>query len=190
MDPATLNIPTEFETERLLIRMPMPSDGPELNAAVLESFAALKQWMPWAQTRPTVAESEEYSRKMHEAFVARKDFGLRLFLKGTGTLVGSSGLHPRGWDVPKFEIGYWCRQQFVGQGYITEAVHGITRYGFEHFGARRIQITCDIRNIRSARVAERAGYRLEATLRNDRVGMDGALSDTLVYVALPGVVQT
>jgi hypothetical protein len=85
------NIPEQFETERLLIRMPLPGDGAELNAAVLESFDALKQWMPWAQTRPTVAESAEYSQKMHEAFGARKDFGLRVFLKGTGTLVGSSG---------------------------------------------------------------------------------------------------
>jgi RimJ/RimL family protein N-acetyltransferase len=179
------NIPEQFETERLLIRMPLPGDGAEVNAAVLESFAELNPWMPWAQTAPSVAESEEYTLKTHEAFVARKDFGLRLFLKGTGTLVGSSGLHPHDWAVPKFEIGYWCRTRFAGQGYITEAVRGITRYGFEHFGARRIQITCDIRNLRSARVAERAGYRLEATLRNDRVGMDGQLSDTLVYAEFP-----
>jgi RimJ/RimL family protein N-acetyltransferase len=184
------DLPTQFETERLLIRMPQPGDGAELNAAVLESFTELHLWMPWAQTRPTVAESEEYTLKTHEEFVARKSFDLRLFLKGTGTLVGSSGFHAPDWTVPKFEIGYWCRTRFVGQGYITEAVRGITRYGFEHFGARRIEIRCDIRNVRSARVAERAGYRLEATLHNDRVGMDGQLSDTLVYVMLPEALGT
>lgn len=69
-----MNPPTEFATERLLIRRPLPGDGPALNAAVLESFDVQHQWVPWAQTRPTVAEPEANSRETHEAFVARDGF--------------------------------------------------------------------------------------------------------------------
>jgi RimJ/RimL family protein N-acetyltransferase len=38
--------------------------------------------------------------------------------------------------------------------------------------------------VRSQRVAEQAGYELEATLRNYAVAADGELRDTLVFVRL------
>jgi len=52
-------------------------------------------------------------------------------------------------------------------------------------GANRVQICCDARNLRSRRVAERAGYRLDAEFANDMVAPDGALRTTVVYVMLP-----
>jgi RimJ/RimL family protein N-acetyltransferase len=51
--------------------------------------------------------------------------------------------------------------------------------------ARRIEIRCDARNTRSAAVAERAGYTLEARLHHDTRAPDGSLRDTLVYVKFP-----
>lgn len=90
---------------------------------------------------------------------------MHLFLKGTDTLVGSSGLHRIDWPVPRFEIGYWCRTSFSGQGYVTEAVRGIADFAFDHLDARRVEIRCNPQNHRSAHVAEYAGFRLEGELR-------------------------
>jgi RimJ/RimL family protein N-acetyltransferase len=111
---------------------------------------------------------------------------MHLYLKGTETLVGISGLQGIDWEVPRFEIGYWCRTRFTGRGYITEAVRGITSFALETLGARRVEIRCDARNLPSARVAERAGFRLEARLFNNEVGADGTLGDTLIYATIPG----
>ena len=110
---------------------------------------------------------------------------LLLLLKGTLTLVGSSGLHRIDWGVPKFEIGYWCRTRFAGQGYVTEAVQGITAFAFEALGAQRLEIRCDSRNSPSARVAERAGFQLEGELRNNELDTSGHLRNTLVYAMIP-----
>jgi RimJ/RimL family protein N-acetyltransferase len=86
--------------------------------------------------------------------------------------------------VRRFEIGYWVRRRFAGQGYITEAVRGITRFAFETLAARRVEIHCDARNERSQAVARRAGYELEATLRKHMLAPDGELRDTLIFVRL------
>jgi ribosomal-protein-serine acetyltransferase len=91
-----------------------------------------------------------------------------LLLKGTNTLVGSSGLHDIDWAVPRFEIGYWVRTRYEGQGYITEAVLGITDFARNVLGARRLTIRCDTTNQRSAAVARRAGFEHEGTLRRIR----------------------
>ena len=70
-NPILLDIPESFETERLLIRVPRAGDGPELNAAVLETFEGLQPWMPWAKERPSVEKSEENSRRAYSFPVAR-----------------------------------------------------------------------------------------------------------------------
>jgi RimJ/RimL family protein N-acetyltransferase len=184
MKPILLDFPDSFETERLTIRSPMLGDGAELQAAVAETIEDLRPWMPWADHVPTVEEDEELVRKGRARFLTREDLWLLLFLKGTHSLVGGSGLHRMDWSVPSFEIGYWVRRRFAGQGYITEAVRGITRFAFETLGARRLEIRCDARNERSQGVAERAGYVLEATLRNHAVAADGSLRDTLIFARL------
>jgi RimJ/RimL family protein N-acetyltransferase len=179
--PILQDFPESFETERLLIRSPLPGDGPEMHAAVNESLDDLLPWMDWPKQHETIKDSEKQIRLNRVSFMERSDLLLLLFLKGTNTLVGSSGLHRMDWSVPRFEIGYWCRTRFAGNGYVTEAVRGITAFAFEHLGARRVEIRCDALNRKSVRVAERAGYTLEGELRNAEVGADGGLRNTLVF---------
>jgi RimJ/RimL family protein N-acetyltransferase len=180
-----LDFPESFETERLSIRGPLPGDGPEVYAAVRESIDELTTWMAWPKEHRTVDDSEASARKARVAFLARSELRFHFYLKGTDTLVGIGGLQGIDWHVPKFEIGYWCRTSFTGNGYITEAVKVITSIAFDALGARRVEIRCDPRNRKSARVAERAGFTLEATLHNNERGTDGTLRDTLVFAMTP-----
>lgn len=163
----------------------MPGDGRELHAAVNESIEELRPWMGWVKSHETTEDSEASVRRSRAAFLERSELRLHLFLKGTGTLVGSSGLHRIDWTVPRFEIGYWCRTRFAGQGYVTEAVQGITAFAFGALGAERVEIRCSPENRRSVRVAERTGFTLEGELRNAERTPDGKLRNTLVYAMIP-----
>ncbi|MHB0999776.1 MAG: GNAT family N-acetyltransferase [Armatimonadota bacterium] len=179
--PELIDVPEEFESERLLIRVPRPGDGPALNAAVRESFDDLSPWMPWADHIPEVDESESNVCAAYEKYKSKTDFRLFLFRKDTGELVGGSGLHNVDWSVPKFDIGYWVRSSCAGQGYITEAVNAITEFAFQKLGAHRVGICMDTRNTRSRMVAERAGFEFEGTVRHDARSPDGTLRDIFVY---------
>ncbi len=179
--PILLDFPDSFETERLIIRAPRAGDGQVVNDAVRESHDNLKPWMPWAQTIQEVDETEEIVRRGAVRWILREDLWMLLFRKSDGLYVGGSGLHRIDWSVPAFEIGYWVRTSLEGQGYISEAVAAITNFGFGVIGAERIEIRCDTRNGRSANVARRAGYSLEATLRHDGWANDGTLRDTHVF---------
>lgn len=184
-NPLLLDIPDRFETERLIIRAPRAGDGPAGNAAIRESLAELRPWMPWADPAPTVDETEAVYRRGAARWLAREDFPMVLFRKTDGLFVGGSGLHRINWSVPAMEIGYWIRTSLSGHGYVTEAVEGITAFAFETLGAQRIEIRCDSRNRRSAAVADRAGYALEARFHNHLRAVDGSLRDTLVYARFP-----
>jgi RimJ/RimL family protein N-acetyltransferase len=185
-DPADIEIPEAFESERLLIRTPRPGDGVALNAAIRESLDDLRPWMPWADHVPEIAETEANVCAAYENYKAGTDLRLNLYLKGTGTLIGCAGLHRIDWNVPKFDIGYWVRSSYAGQGYITEAVNAITQFAFEKLGAHRVSIQMNPRNTRSRMVAERAGFEFEGTLRNDSREVDGRLRDTLVFSKIRG----
>jgi len=183
--PILTDLPEVLLTERLEIRSPMPGDGPELHAAVGESMGELLPWMAWPREHGTVEDSEASARLARARFVERTELRMHLYLKGTGTLVGSSGLHRIDWGVPKFEIGYWCRTRFAGMGYTPEAVRAIAALAFGALGAKRVEIRCDPSNGPSARVAEKAGFCLEGELRNEALGTDGSPRNTLVYAAIP-----
>ncbi|MCA9942016.1 MAG: GNAT family N-acetyltransferase [Ardenticatenaceae bacterium] len=167
MNPIMREIPYSFDTERLTIRGPLPGDGDKVRTAVLESQAELKPWMPWAVK---VASAKDYEIRVREGqikYLGRQDFWLLIFLRGTETLIGSSGLHSANWDVPSFEIGYWLHTQHTGQGYITEAVEGICQFAYSQLEAQRLFIRCDSENERSAAVARRCGFTFEGTHRHD-----------------------
>jgi len=184
--PILRDFPESFETERLTVRAPRPGDGAALNKALRASWKELQAWMPWATDEaPPVEDSEERVRQGYSRFLKREDLWLLLFLKGTDTVVGSSGLHRINWNVPRFEIGYWVNSNYAGQGFITEAVVGITHFAFDVLGAKRVEIRCDSLNERSAAVARRAGFEYEATLKNDeRHHVTGKLRDTLIFAKI------
>jgi RimJ/RimL family protein N-acetyltransferase len=183
--PILKDFPDEFETDRLVIRSPMPGDGEEKRRAVSESLPSLSPWLHWAQQEPAPEQAEEEVRRARIAFVERTDLQMLLFHRQSGELVGGSGLHRIEWEIPKFEIGYWCRGRFEGRGYITEAVRGIVGFAAAYLDARRLEIRCDSRNLRSARVAESAGFELEARLRDASLTPDESIGEILIYSRFP-----
>lgn len=177
----------EFYTDRLIIRAPKIEDAEIAWKAVIASHEALKEWMPWAQSKQTLEQTTTNLRQAVADFITRKDLRLHLFLKETGEFIGASGLHRINWDVRKFEIGYWIDSRFEGKGLMTEAVERITKFAFEELYANRVEIRCDSENVRSRSVAERLEYILEGTLHHDSLSADGKkLRDTCIYAKTKG----
>lgn len=177
--------PLPLMTQRLVLRPVSLQFAGAVQEALDETFEDLHPWMPWAKEPQSLEVTKDYLEQAERKYQAGGDFGISVFLRSRDQFVLASGLHPKDWDVPKFEIGYWCRRSMQGQGYATETVRALTSIAFEVMAANRVEIRCDSRNVRSLRVAERAGYHLEATLRNDARANDGSLRDTLIYVMLP-----
>lgn len=186
-NPILISVPETFESNRLIIRSPLWGDGAMVNEAVKESMEELRRWMNWAQQIPTIEESEIIARQGRINFLDRSDLKLYLLLKETGQFIGSSGLHRIDWEARKFEIGYWVHTMYSGQGFITEAVESITNYAVNELQANRVEIRCDSRNIRSINVAERSGFTMEGTIRNEKCDIEGKLCDTVLFSKVRGI---
>jgi ribosomal-protein-serine acetyltransferase len=176
-----LDVPLQFETERLLLRAPQFGDGAMVNAAIRESIESLGKWLWWANHIPEVAETEENARKNRAKFLLREAFTFYLFNKKSKDFIGTCSLLRIDWRVRRLEVGYWIKQSASGNGYMTEAVNGVTRFGFHYLEANRIEIRCDTRNIASRGVAERCGYHQEAIRINNFIDPFGNLRDDCIY---------
>ena len=174
-------VPEVIETARLTLRKPHLEDAPAIHASVRESLAELSPWMAWATPDYSLHGVQENTREALAHFMTHTNLRYHFHDKKTGEHIGNSGLHRIDWNVPKFEIGYWCRTSKVGQGYVTETVQALTKLALEDLGAARVEIQCDDRNVRSSRVAERCGYKLEGILKNYERARDGSLRDTRIY---------
>ncbi|MQR02589.1 GNAT family N-acetyltransferase [Glaciimonas soli] len=174
-------LPEEIHSERLLIRVAKPGDGAMFNQAIAESAAHLKDWLSWVTPVPNVDQSELSCRQAYARFLLNEDLMAFFILKSTGELVGGGGLHYVNWDLRRFEVGYWGRTRYLGNGLISEAVKALMQYAMENLHASRVFLTMDERNLASRRLAERVGFEIEGTLRQDRRNIQGNLRNTRVY---------
>jgi RimJ/RimL family protein N-acetyltransferase len=183
MNPLLLDVPLQLETDRLILRAPhQTGDGSIVNQAIRESFYELKAWLPFAQELPDVEETEINLRNAHINFLKRESFRFLIFDKESNDFIGTTSLQAIDWDIPKCEIGYWINTKFSGNGYMTEAVKKLADFGLNYIKFRRIEIRCEPTNLKSRAIAEKLGFVLEGTLRNDDLSADGSeLRDTCFY---------
>lgn len=181
---APVDFPDVIETDRLIIRSARPGDGAIFNRAVLSSLPELSPWLGWVRTPPTLEESEASCCRAHARFLAREDLRAFIFSKEDGELIGGSGLHDMDWALRSFEVAYWGRTGYTGKGLITEGVRALADFALGELAAQRVFLTTDNNNLRSWRLAERAGFELEGILRNERLDLDGKPRDTRVYARI------
>ena len=101
----------------------------------------------------------------------------------SGRIVGSIGLFHADWQVGSAEIGYGVRRDARGRGYATEALVAVARWVLTEGGIQRAWLTANTDNLASIRVAEKAGFHREGTLR--RAGLeDDGLHDLALFSLL------
>lgn len=125
--------------------------------------------------------AENLVRSFADAWVAGEHRFLAAFVRADQHFAAQIYIGRVNLQLPEYRIGYFADVDHEGKGYVTEAVHGCLAFIFEHLNAHRISLECDDTNVRSRRVAERCGMRLEAHFRENRRWPDGALTGTLHY---------
>ena len=184
INPILLDIPNEIAGPRLIVRPYLESDASALWEAVDASRTFLAPWMPWIADWKVPEFAREVIRRNSAKWILREDLTMGMFDRETEKLLGGCGLHRFDWTIPAMEIGYWLRPDAEGKGFVTEMVTLLRHFAFDQLQAERVEIRCDAINVRSAAVARRAGFILEATLRGSRRNVDGVLGDTLVFASI------
>jgi RimJ/RimL family protein N-acetyltransferase len=100
-----------------------------------------------------------------------------------GAFAGNVSLHNIDHDHGTADVGYRVMAAWRGRGVATFAVREATAFAFEWLGLFRVQLFHAVPNLASCRVAEKAGFTLEVTLRSAGV-YDGVRMDEHLHARL------
>ena len=142
--------------------------------------------MPWAKPHQSVEESEKLVRQFRARYLLAEDIVVGIFSVDGRQLLGGTGFHLRAGPISSAcaEIGMFIRQSEAGRGLGTRVLRALVQWGFTEWPWLRLAWRCDQRNVASARVAEKAGLRLEGVLRGQRAVAGEGREDTACYAVL------
>jgi RimJ/RimL family protein N-acetyltransferase len=182
-------VPTVLQSARLTVRPYSLDDSAAVWAATQEeaAHAAGTSPSPWRtgwEHRRTEDDVRDWIVREQVRWLLREQLLMGIFLTAGGHHVGQIVLVCHDWALPRFELGYWVRPSAEGHGYASEATRVVTCCAFETLAAKRVEILCDERNLRSRRIAERHGFVREGVLRNHFLRTSGP-SNSLVFALTP-----
>jgi ribosomal-protein-alanine N-acetyltransferase len=166
--------PSELRTHRLLLRQFHPSDVDD--ALAYRDDAEFSRFLPHIPQPFTRRDAEAFvSRNIAEPWDQSPTFAVAL----GGNVIGTVNL-----DVDQANciamLGFAIGRAHWGKGIGSEAVAAAVTWGFEAFALAKIWASTDARNVRSQRLMEKLGMRLEGRLRSHERARDGR-TDKLYY---------
>jgi ribosomal-protein-serine acetyltransferase len=155
------------------------ADSAVVMAAIEESRTELAAWMAWLSPAFGEPDVRDYivrvslEREKSESF----EFGI---FDTSGAFLGNCGINRISSANRYANLGYWIRTSRTGHGFATASVRALAAWAFEHTQLNRLEIVAAFDNVRSQRVAERAGAMREGVLRKRQM-LRGLAHDEVMY---------
>jgi ribosomal-protein-alanine N-acetyltransferase len=164
-------------TERLLLRPLRESDAFDL-FSICSDPEVMRYWStpPWQSID---AAYENIARDL-KAMAAGEyvEFGIERI--EDAQLLGKCVLFNLKPDCRRAEMGYGTSCASWGRGYAREALLALLQFGFSELDLNRVEADTDPRNVRSVKLLQRLGFKLEGHLR-ERWIVGGEVSDSAIF---------
>jgi RimJ/RimL family protein N-acetyltransferase len=150
----------DFETSRLLLRLPQGADAQPL-LDIHEHPEVIKHVVSNSPRRGITGAWSSVAIMIGH-WQLRGYGQWTVIEKATGCVIGRVGLwNPEGW--PGLELGWVIRHSRWGNGFATEAAQASLAWAWQHVDTDHIISIIDRHNLASIRVAEKIGERFERT---------------------------
>lgn len=152
-----------LETQRLILRRFEIEDADDMynNWA---SDPEVTRYLTWP-----VHSSVEVTRSLLTEWVSLYEnggyFSWAMEYKETGEVIGNISVVRLNEATEAADMGYCMSRVYWGQGLMPEALMAVIDYLFDVVGLNRIAACHDVNNLKSGRVMDKAGMKLEGILR-------------------------
>lgn len=144
---------TALESERLLLRPPVPDDA-AFFAESLADFEIAKH-LSSVPHPYGVADAEAFIALVTRARAMGEAWVFTILSRATGTGIGACGLHL---GDGRYELGYWIARPYWGRGFATEAARRLLDYAFGVVRAEAVEAGWFHDNAPSGRVLAKLGF--------------------------------
>ena len=170
-----------LETPRLQLRPLELSDASDIQkAASAREIADTMISLPHPYPE---GEAERYIARQQAEREAGRTFTFTINKKAEEWFCGLIEVRDIDREHSQGELSFWLAVETWEQGYMSEAVQVVVRYGFEYLGLNRLYAYNMLRNPASGRVLEKNGFKQEGLLRQ-RVRKWGQYEDVVLSAIL------
>jgi len=152
-----------IETERLILRRFTVDDAEDMYSNWANDPEVTK-FLTWP-----VHKDVSFTRKLLTDWVSKYDegdwFNWAIELKEEGKVIGNISVVEIKERAEAADIGYCLGRAYWGRGIMPEALKAVMDYLFDKVGVNRVAACHDVNNPKSGRVMDKAGMKLEGTLR-------------------------
>ena len=139
-------------TERLVIKSPEIDDKVELTQLINDYDVV--QWLSNIPFPYTIGDAENFIERSQEKILKQESYNFMIFQNNK--LLGGIALTE--FNGPSCELGYWLGKRYWGNGFATEAVGGILKFGFDDLSLNEIYASYKIGNEASKNVLRKCGF--------------------------------
>lgn len=157
-----LRAPPPLETPRLLLRLVTPADLPGLMQ--VNGDDAVTRFLPYA-TWTSAADGEAWLQRMANIQATGTALQFVVVERRSGLPIGTCLLFRYDEGSARAELGYVLGRAHWGSGCMHEALAALIDAAFGTLALRRLEAEVDPRNVASARLLQRLGFRREGLLR-------------------------
>jgi RimJ/RimL family protein N-acetyltransferase/nitrite reductase/ring-hydroxylating ferredoxin subunit len=157
-------------------------DAPAIAAACQDR--EIQRWIPIIPVPYAEVDARGFILMTLEAWHEGTGYEFAIADAATDRYIGSIGLH-LGPNARRHAVGYLVAPEARGRGVAVRALRLVTRWGFYQLGIQRLALWTLPGNVRSQRVAEKAGFRFEGLARNWESDRDELPIDAVMYSLTP-----
>jgi [ribosomal protein S5]-alanine N-acetyltransferase len=160
-----------LETERLVLR--------KLDLKDLGDIIAWEE-VPIAQSAEV--QAQEFLDYCFREYRERGIGPWGIQLKETNAIVGNCGFPHVIFKSLCGEVNYYVTPRHRGKGLAPEALKALLKFGFRDIGLTRIQARCELSNLSSERVMQKAGMRFESLIEDEPSSKSTSLKQKLYAI--------
>ncbi len=154
----------EITTERLLLRVPVPEDAQRIFAGYAQD-PEVARYLTW-RPATTLADSEHHIQDRILAWRRGNICAWSIIETKRDLLIGMIELRVKDGIA---DAGFVVARSEWGKGYATEALLAVIDAGLAFPEVNRVAAVCDVENLASAQVMEKAGMVREGVLQRHMV---------------------
>jgi ribosomal-protein-alanine N-acetyltransferase len=153
----------------LMLRPWRPADAEQAIQAYADP--AIQRWH--LHTLATIEEAQAWIARWQQRWQAETDGCWAVTDGDTDKVLGRVALREISLAGGRAQCTYWVVPAARGRGVATQATAALARWALEDLGLHRLELLHSVANPPSCRVAGKAGFALEGTLRRALLHADG-----------------
>jgi len=129
----------------------------------------------------TLEDTKAFLAEIAERTAGKKYFPYIIIDSGSEKIAGFIDVKNIDWQIPKAELGCYVDFATANKGLSTKALNIVIDHLFNELAFRKLFLRTHESNIAARTLAEKCGFRIEGTIRQDYKTTSGEIIDLLYY---------